>query len=229
MLHSLLSIEDYTALGLDIIHVSDFLELLLRFALNLAVVVTIVRGLYYPLARRKDYLFTFILVSSVVFLLCILLENVKLQLGFAFGLFAIFGILRYRTNAIPIKEMTYLFLIIGISVVNALANKKVSWAELLFTNLAILGIIYVLERVWLVRHESSKIVVYEKIDLIKPEKYELLKKDLEERTGLTINRIEVGRIDFLRDTAKLMIYYYESRINQADDADNAYSKGDDDD
>jgi len=226
---SLLGIEQYTALGIDIIHTADFLELLLRFALNLAVVVTIVRGLYYPLARRKDYLFTFILVSSVVFLLCILLENVKLQLGFAFGLFAIFGILRYRTNAIPIKEMTYLFLIIGISVVNALANKKVSWAELLFTNLAILGIIYVLERVWLVRHESSKIVVYEKIDLIKPEKYELLKKDLEERTGLTINRIEVGRIDFLRDTAKLMIYYYESRINQADDADNAYSKGDDDD
>jgi len=229
MLHSLLSIEDYTALGLDIIHVSDFLELLLRFALNLAVVVTIVRGLYYPLARRKDYLFTFILVSSVVFLLCILLENVKLQLGFAFGLFAIFGILRYRTNAIPIKEMTYLFLIIGISVVNALANKKVSWAELLFTNLAILGIIFVLEKVWLVRHESSKIVVYEKIDLIKPEKYELLKKDLEERTGLTINRIEVGRIDFLRDTAKLVIYYYENRVNMADDADNAYAKGDDDD
>ena len=229
MLHSLLSIEDYTALGLDIIHVSDFLELLLRFVLNLAVVVTIVRGLYYPLARRKDYLFTFILVSSVVFLLCILLENVKLQLGFAFGLFAIFGILRYRTNAIPIKEMTYLFLIIGISVVNALANKKVSWAELLFTNLAILGIIFVLEKVWLVRHESSKIVVYEKIDLIKPEKYELLKKDLEERTGLTINRIEVGRIDFLRDTAKLVIYYYENRVNMADDADNAYAKGDDDD
>jgi hypothetical protein len=229
MLHSLLSIEDYTILGLDIVHVADFYELLLRFFLNLIIVVVIVRGMYYPTARRKDYLFTFILVSSVVFLLCILLENVKLQLGFAFGLFAIFGILRYRTNAIPIKEMTYLFLIIGISVVNALANKKVSWAELLFTNLAILAIIYGLERVWLIRHESSKIIVYEKIDLIKPEKYELLKKDLEERTGLNINRIDVGRIDFLRDTAKLVIYYYENRINLADDSDNAYAKGDDDD
>lgn len=229
MLHNLLSIEDYTALGLDIIHTADFFELLLRFALNLTVVVIIVRGLYYPLARRKDYLFTFILVSSVVFLLCILLENVKLQLGFAFGLFAIFGILRYRTNAIPIKEMTYLFLIIGISVVNALANKKVSWAELLFTNLAIMAIIYGLEKIWLLKHESSKIVVYEKIDLIKPERYELLKKDLEERTGLTINRIDVGRIDFLRDTAKLVIYYYEKGINMADDSDNAYAPGDDDD
>ncbi|MBN2274239.1 MAG: DUF4956 domain-containing protein [Bacteroidales bacterium] len=229
MLHSLLNIEDYTILGLDIIHSSDFVELLLRFALNLAVVVTIVRGMYYPLARRKDYLFTFILVSSVVFLLCILLENVKLQLGFAFGLFAIFGILRYRTNAIPIKEMTYLFLIIGISVVNALANKKVSWAELLFTNIIILGIIYGLEKVWLLKHESSKVVIYEKIDLIKPEKYDLMKKDLEERTGLKINRIDVGRIDFLRDTAKLVIYYYESHVNLADDRDNAYAVIEDDD
>jgi len=229
MLHSLLSIKDYTALGLDIIHIPDFFTLLLRFSLNMLIVVLIVRGLYYPAARRKDYLFTFILISTVVFLLCILLESVKLQLGFAFGLFAIFGILRYRTNAIPIKEMTYLFVIIGLSVVNALANKKVSWAELLFTNLIILGIIYGIERLWLLRHESSKVVIYEKIDLIKPEKYELLKKDLEERTGLKINRIEIGRIDFLRDTAKLVIHYYERDVNLADDSDNAYGKEDDDD
>ena len=229
MLHSLLSIKDYTALGLDIIHIPDFYTLLLRFSLNMLVVVLIVRGLYYPTARRKDYLFTFILISTVVFLLCILLESVKLQLGLAFGLFAIFGILRYRTNAIPIKEMTYLFVIIGISVVNALANKKVSWAELLFTNLIIMGIIYGLEKLWLLKHESSKVVVYEKIDLIKPEKYDLLKKDLEERTGLKINRIEIGRIDFLRDTAKLVIHYYESDVNLADDSDNAYGKEDDDD
>jgi len=229
MLHSLLSIKDYTALGLDIIHVPDFLTLLLRFSMNILSVVVIVRGLYYPLAKRKDYLFTFIMISTVVFLLCILLESVKLQLGFAFGLFAIFGILRYRTNAIPIKEMTYLFVIIGISVVNALANKKVSLAELLFTNLIILGIIYGIERLWLLRHESSKVVIYEKIDLIKPEKYELLKKDLEERTGLKINRVEIGRIDFLRDTAKLVIHYYERDVNLADDSDNAYGKEDDDD
>jgi hypothetical protein len=229
MLHSLLSIKDYTALGLDIIHIPDFFTLLLRFSLNMIIVVLIVRGLYYPTARRKDYLFAFMLISTVVFLLCILLESVKLQLGFAFGLFAIFGILRYRTNAIPIKEMTYLFVLIGISVVNALANKKISWSELLFTNLIILGIIYGLEKLWLLKHESSKVVVYEKIDLIKPEKYDLLKKDLEERTGLKINRIEIGRIDFLRDTAKLVIHYYETDVNQADDSDNAYGKDDDDD
>jgi len=228
-LHSILSIKDYTALGLDIIHIPDFLTLLLRFSLNMVFVVLIVRSLYYPQARRKDYLFAFLMISTVVFLLCILLESVKLQLGFAFGLFAIFGIIRYRTNSIPIKEMTYLFVLIGVSVVNALANKKISWVELLFTNLIITGIIYGLEKLWLLKHESSKVVVYEKIDLIKPEKYDLLKKDLEERTGLKINRIEVGRIDFLRDTAKLVIHYFESDVNQADDSDNAYGKDDDDD
>jgi hypothetical protein len=229
MLRSILNIQDYTALGLDIIHIPDFLTLLLRFSINMLVVVVIVRGLYYPAARRKDYLFTFLLISTIVFLLCILLESVKLQLGFAFGLFAIFGILRYRTNAIPIKEMTYLFVLIAISVINALANKKVSWTELLFTNLIILGIIYGLERLWLLKHESSKVIIYEKIDLIKPEKYDLLKKDLEERTGLKINRIDIGRIDFLRDTAKLVIHYFESDVNQADDSDNAYAPGGDDD
>ncbi len=216
-------------LGLDLIHVPDFYELLLRFSLNLLIIAIIVRGLYYPVTRRKDYLFTFLLLSTIVFLLCFLLESVKLQLGFAFGLFAIFGILRYRTNAIPIKEMTYLFVIIGISVVNALANKKISWAELLFTNLIILGLIYGLEKIWLLKHESSKVIVYEKIDLIKPEKRELLLKDLEERTGLKINRVEIGRIDFLRDTARIVIYYFESSVNLADENDNAYVRNDDDD
>jgi hypothetical protein len=171
------------------------------------------------------------LISVLVFLLCFLLENVKLQLGFAFGLFAIFGILRYRTFAIPIKEMTYLFLLIGISVINALANKKISWAELVFTNLALAFLVYGLEKLWLLKHESSKQITYEKIDMIHPQKRSELIKDLEERTGLKINRIDIGRIDFLRDTARLIIYYYEEdyRINRADESDNAYAGGDDDD
>lgn len=229
MFLSIFANEVINVLGLDLIHVPDFYELLLRFSLNLLIIAVIVRGLYYPGTRRKDYLFTFLLLSTVVFLLCFLLESVKLQLGFAFGLFAIFGILRYRTNAIPIKEMTYLFVIIGISVVNALANKKISWAELLFTNLIVLGLIYGLEKIWLLKHESSKVIVYEKIDLIKPDKRELLLKDLEERTGLKINRVEIGRIDFLRDTARIVIYYFENRVNLADESDNAYARSDDDD
>lgn len=217
-------------LGLDIIHVDKFNELLLRFALNMIMVILIVRVLYYPVTRRKDYLFSFMLISILVFLLCYLLENVKLQLGFAFGLFAIFGILRYRTLAIPIKEMTYLFLLIGISVINALANKKISWAELVFTNLALAFMVYGLEKLWLLKHESSKQITYEKIDMIHPQKRNELIRDLEERTGLKINRIDIGRIDFLRDTARIIVYYYEqdNRINRADETDNAYAEADDD-
>lgn len=231
MSNYLLSIQEYSFLGLDIIHIANFNELLLRFAINISVVIIIVRLLYYPITKRKDYLFSFILISSLIFLLCFLLESVKLQLGFAFGLFAIFGILRYRTFAIPIKEMTYLFILIGISVINALANKKISWAELVFTNLALVFLVYGMERLWLLKHESSKQIIYEKIDMIQPQKREALKKDLEERTGLKINRIDIGRIDYLRDTARLIVYYYEedNRINQADESDHAYAAGGDDD
>jgi hypothetical protein len=200
---------DNVLFGIELIDTDDFLELLSRFAFNLIVITIAVRFLYYPSTKRKDYLFTYILISTVIFMLCFLLENVKLQIGFALGMFAIFGIIRYRTHPIPIKEMTYLFLVIGISVVNALANKKVSYAELLFTNFAVLLTTFVLERVNLVKHESSKIIEYEKIELIKKNRERELIDDLEERTGIKINRIETGRINFLRDTVKIKIYYYE--------------------
>lgn len=206
-----LLIPDVNIAGIDLINLPDFLELVLRFSLNTAVIVILVRWLYYSTVKRKDYLFTYILIASVVFLLCFLLESVKLQIGFALGLFAIFGIIRYRTDAIPIKEMTYLFLVIGISVINALTSTTTSLADLLFTNLVIIFITYGLEKLWLLKHESSKIVIYEKINLIRPENREALINDLRERTGIDkINRIEVGKIDFLRDTCELKIYYYVS-------------------
>lgn len=212
--------------GIEIIDVEDFLELIIRYALNTGVVIVLVRYIYYKLTNRKDYLFTYLLISTIVFLLCFLLENVKLELGFALGLFAIFGIIRYRTRQIAIKEMTYLFLVIGVSVINALANKKVSYAELLFTNMALIVVTYLLEKVFFLRHETRKTIDYEKIELIKPENYELMLEDLEERTGLVINRAEVGRIDFLRDSARVRIFYYESdnTLGYEDD-----DNGDDDD
>ena len=207
--------------GIKVIDLPDFSELILRFSFNLLIVLILVRILYYPIAKRKDYLFTYVLIGTVVFLLCFLLENVKLQLGLALGLFAIFGIIRYRTNPIAIKEMTYLFIVIGISVMNALANKKISYIELIFTNVAVIAVTYGLEKVWLLRHESRKTIIYEKIELIKPENYQLLLKDLEERTGLKINRVEVGRIDFLRDAARVRIYYFASSnlVNISDEED----------
>jgi hypothetical protein len=231
MLNYLLNIQEYNFMGLGIVDLNNFVELLLRFVFNMAVMMVIVRYIYYPTTRRKDYLFSFLLIGALIFLLCYLLENVKLQIGFAFGLFAIFGILRYRTLAIPIKEMTYLFILIGLSVVNALAGKKISWVELVFTNFMLGFLTFGLEKLWLLKHESSKQIIYEKIDLIVPQKRDELIQDLEARTGLKINRVDIGRIDFLRDVAKIIVYYYDddNHINQADEYDNAYVGGDDDD
>jgi len=193
-------------------------ELLLRFGINLVVILLLVRWLYYSSTRRKDYLFTYILISSVVFLLCYLLESVSLQIGFALGLFAIFGIIRYRTNPMPIKEMTYLFLVIGISVINALAVST-SLFEILFANTAIVLITFGLEKVWLLRHTSSKVIIYEKINLIVPEKYDEMIADLQQRTGIReIIKVEIGAINFLKDTCRIIIYYEarDSTVNLAD-------------
>jgi hypothetical protein len=201
--------ESIVIFGMELIDTQDFYKLLFRFGINITMIIIIVRYIYYPVAKRKDYLFTYFLISITVFFLCFLLENVKLELGFALGLFAIFGIIRYRTDPIPIKEMTYLFIIIGLSVINALANKKISYAELLLTNIAVLGVAYGLEHVFLLKHETRKTVVYEKIELIKPEKHSELLADLAERTGLKINRVEIGKIDFLRDTAIIRMFYYQ--------------------
>ncbi len=198
-----------TIFGLDLFDKEDFIKLIIRFLFNFTVIIILIRLIYYPSAKRKDYLFTYFIVSSVVFLICFMLDNVKLELGLALGLFAIFGIIRYRTSQIPIKEMTYLFLVIGISVVNALANKKISYTEILLTNFFVILITLTLGKFSRLRHVSRKRVIYEKIDLIKPEKRQELIADLEERTGLKIIRVEVGRIDFMRDIARLRIYYYE--------------------
>lgn len=193
--------------GIELIDMANLLELVGRFALNLMVILILVRWFYFSTTRRKDFLFTYILISSIVFLLCFLLENVMLQIGFALGLFAIFGIIRYRTQSIPIKEMTYLFLIIGISVINALASTA-SVSEIIFTNLVVILITYGLEKKWLLRHESSKSIIYEKINLIKPEHHQELLDDLQLRTGISkISRIEIGEVDFLKDVCHITIFF----------------------
>jgi hypothetical protein len=202
-------------LGTPIFDSEDFWKLITKTVFNLIIITTIVRYIYYPVTKNKDYLFTYFLISLTVFLLCVLLDSVKLQLGFALGLFAIFGIIRYRTDPIPIKEMTYLFLVIGISVVNALSNKKISHAELVFANLLIVFVTYGMERLWLLKAEIRKNITYEKIELIAPERREELIADLKERTGLNISRIEIRRIDFLKDTANLRVFYYEEDLDSS--------------
>lgn len=186
----------------------DFKNLLVRLGINLLVMTVLIRLLYYPKTKRKDYLFTYYLIGMITFFLCFSLRKLDIDTGMGLGLFAIFGILRYRTESIEIKEMTYLFLIIGISVMNSLSSSKITLSEILLINGVLVFLTYGLENLWLLKHETRKIIQYERIDLIVPDKYEEMLADVSERTGLKINRIEVGKIDFLRDTAQLRIFYY---------------------
>ena len=194
--------------GMPLIH-ADMWELLFKFGLDLLVLFVLIRVIYYPIHRKKDYLFTYFLFNILIFFLCVLLNNVKLSIGFAFGLFAIFGILRYRTEQIGIKDMTYLFSVITLAVINALVSKKVSIAELVFTDGMILLVTYVLEHLWLTRHEAMKQLIYERIDLVKPGRRQELLDDLNERIGIKVSRVEVGRYDLLRDTVQLRVFYFE--------------------
>lgn len=200
--------------GMRIFH-DDLWELLFKFTLDVVVLFILIRLIYYPIHRKKDHLFTYFLFNILIFFLCVLLNNVKLSTGFAFGLFAVFSVLRYRTEQISIKDMTYLFSVIALAVINALVSKKISLAELLFTDGMILLVTYALEHLWLTRHEAMRFVNYEKIDLIRPEKREALHADLKERLGISVSRIEVGKIDLLRDTVQLRVFYFEDEQSMA--------------
>ena len=192
-------------------------ELVIRFLLNTAVIALIVRVFYYPKSKRRDYFVTFILISISVFLLIFLMGGVKLKVGFALGLFAIFGIIRYRTESVPIREMTYLFLIIAVSAITGLAT-SISYVELLATNLLFIISIWAMESNRWVKHVASKLVMYDNINLITPDKEDELIADLKKRTGLHILRVEVGAIDFSKDTAMVKVYYepLSNEINSVD-------------
>lgn len=187
----------------------DFFKMMFRFIINFTFLTIIIRFIYYPIAKRKDYVFTYYLISAIVFFLCFTLKKYELDIGMALGLFAIFGIIRYRTDAIPIKEMTYLFVVIGVSVINSLANKKMSYAEIIAANALVIFVLVAIEKYWALKQEESKAIIYENIENIKPENYQLLKEDLENRTGLSINKVTIGNVDFLKDTAEVTIFYFK--------------------
>lgn len=195
-----------TFLGVPLFDGSSILNILVRFVLNFAVAWILVHFLYYKKSKRMDYYVTFMLFSSTMFLLLCMLDNVKLQIGFALGLFAIFGMIRYRTETVPIREMTYLFVLIGLSVINGLAM-SVSWSDLLLVNILLLGVAAFFENWRGLSHRSQKIVLYEKIENIVPERQAELKADLEKRLGRPIESFEVGHVDFLRDVAYIKVYY----------------------
>ncbi len=200
------SILDYEFFGTPLVNTDGIWLLLFRFGLNVLVTSLIIVWLYYGKSKRRDYVFTFTLISTTVFLLIFLLGSEKLQIGLALGLFAIFGIIRYRTDTVPIREMTYLFLIIGLSVINALAI-SVSYFELIITNGLFVLMTWLMEKTRIVSKSACKLIKYEKIDLITPDKYDEMMEDIKKRTGLNVTKFEVGYIDFLKDTALVKVYY----------------------
>jgi len=205
-------------MGIPIFDALSFNLLIFRFAFNVLVSWIIIHFFYYKKSQRRDYYNTFLIFSVTIFLLIFLLDNVRLQIGFALGLFAIFGMIRYRTETIAIREMTYLFVIIGISVINGLAM-TVSHAELILTNLLFIVVIWILESNKLLKHKETKLILYEKIQLIVPEREAELIEDLKKRTGLDIVGVQVGHIDFLRDVAFIKVSYnsYKNESNTIDE------------
>ena len=194
--------------GIDLYDSKDLVKLLFKFSIDLLFLFIIVRVIYYRIKEEKDYVFTFFMFNILTFFICFLLRKVPMEMGFALGLFAVFGILRYRTEAIPIRQMTYLFIVIGLSMINSLANKSISWLEILLANTIITTITFLIDRVWFSSIEQTKSILYEKIDLIKPENEQELIEDLKKRTGLPIVAVKVDKVDFLRDTAQITIYYH---------------------
>ena len=194
--------------GIDLYDSKDLIKLLFKFSIDLLFLFIIVRVIYYRIKDEKDYVFTFFMFNILTFFICYLLRKVPMEMGFALGLFAVFGILRYRTEAIPIRQMTYLFIVICLSMINSLANKSISWFEILLANGIITIITYLIDRVWFSTIELTKTILYEKIELIKPENEQELIEDLKQRTGLQIVAVKIDKVDFLRDTAQIKIYYH---------------------
>lgn len=186
---------------------NDFYKMLIKLIINVIFLTGIIRFIYYKYSKKKEYLFTFYLIGTVVFFLCFTLKKYELDLGMALGLFAIFGILRYRTTPIDVKEMTYLFVVIGISVMNALSNKKMSYVEILSANSIILLVVYFFERFYNQNMVLKKDIIYETIENIHPENHNKLKEDIQQRLGIQIVKFEIGDINFLRDTAEITVYY----------------------
>ena len=190
---------------------NELLYFILGAGLNLLVALLVVRFVYYPATQDKTYVFTFLAFNTVIYFVLGLLTSANLSVGVGFGLFAIFSVLRYRTDEMPIREMTYLFILIALPVMNSVMISEAKVAMLFVANGAILGLLIALEREWGFRFAGSKRVMYDRADLLGPANEERLLADLRERTGLAVARVDVKRIDFLHDAAELVIYYEEPR------------------
>lgn len=196
-----------------------YLMMLVRLFISIFFTWVIIDRLYYAKSRRRDFRFTFMLISVaiffIVFFMIFVLEDMKgkTSMGVGIGLFGIFSIMRYRTDTMPVREMTYLFITIALAVVNAV-SVEVSLLEVIATNLIVLLAVWACERQ--LKMQATKLIQYDRIELITPARREELIADLEQRTGLTIKSVEVGAIDFLKDMAMLKVVYDSETANTVD-------------
>jgi hypothetical protein len=187
----------------------DLYKLVVRFVFNLIFVFLVVVWSYFPREKKNQYVFTFILLNVLVFFICFTLKKLDLGIGIGLGLFAIFGIIRYRTDTIKVKEMTYLFIVIGIAVINALSNKKTSYAELMFVNVTVVATTMIMEQ-FLARRNlklPTQSMTYDKLDLLFPARREELLADLVSRTGLNAKEVKISKIDLKNGTASISVAY----------------------
>lgn len=183
------------------------INLFLGFAINLVIATLIVRFIYYPARQSKNFVFTFLGFSTVIYFVVSFLTVAELGIGVGFGLFAIFSVLRYRTSPMPAREMTYLFILIALSVMSAILMQTADWLLLLGISAVICAVVMVLEREWGFHYEGVKCIKYERVDLIRAEKYAEMLADLRQRTGLDLTRVEVGSVNFVNDWADVRMYY----------------------
>jgi hypothetical protein len=186
---------------------NDLTSFLIAFALNVLTAVVIVRFVYFPASRSRAYVFAFLALNAVLYFVLSLLTSIEVGIGVGFGLFAIFSILRYRTTTIPIREMTYLFALAALPVLNTAGARAGFWLQLIIANVAVALVLALLERGWGFRFESSREIVYDRIAMTAPDRRAELIDDLKLRTGLQVTRVAVGKIDLRRDTVRLRAYY----------------------
>lgn len=215
--------EEVVANAKDVLNIVDFGT---RAALNIIALALLVSLIYYPKHKNKDFIFTFVIFNIINFMICYLLGSAKIKIGFAFGLFAIFSIIRYRTILVSIKDMGYFFICVALGMLNSLASVKDDFVMLIICNAVILVLTFFLERLDFLKNENSKDILYDKINFIKPQMRAELIGDLSERTGLPIHRVEIVSIDYLKDVASVKAYYYSTEsdglFEETNDKDDKY-------
>ena len=215
--------EEIVTNAKDIVDLMDFG---LRSVVNIITITLLVALIYYPKHKNKDFIFTFVIFNIINFMICYLLGSAKIKIGFAFGLFAIFSIIRYRTILVSIKDMGYFFICVALGMLNSLASVKDNYLTLIICNVVILFLTFLLERLDFLKNENSKEIIYDKINLVKPQMRKDLLEDLTERTGLPIHRVEIISLDYLKDVAAIKAYFYskhsETIFEETNDKDDKY-------